>query len=55
MRYFALGGTDHRTHAWQGEMTGRYMRWGNARTRPKTNFAPKSVIRTWTGYQTNVA
>jgi hypothetical protein len=22
---------------------------------PKTNFAPNSVIRTWTGYQTNVA
>jgi transposase len=55
LRYFALGGTDHRTHAWQGEMIDRYMRWRNARARPKTNFAPNSVIRTWTGYQTNVA
>jgi hypothetical protein len=22
LRYFALGGTDHHTHAWQGEMIG---------------------------------
>jgi len=55
LRYFALNGTDHRTHAWQGEMIDRYMRWRNARAQPKTNFAPKSVIRTWTGYQTKVA
>ncbi len=55
LRYFALRGTDHRTHAWQGEMIDRYMRWRNARAQPKTNFAPNSVIRTWTGYQTNVA
>ncbi len=55
LRYFALGGTDHRTHAWQGEMIDKYMRWRNARAQPKTNFAPNSIIRTWTGYQTNVA
>ena len=55
LRYFALNGTDHRTHAWQGEMIDRYMRWRNARAQAKTNFAAKSVIRTWTGYQTNVA
>jgi transposase len=55
LRYFALAGTDHRTHAWQGEMIDRYMRWRNARAQPKTNFAPKSVIRSWAGYQTNVA
>ena len=55
LRYFALNGTDHRTHAWQGEMIDKYMRWRNARAQPKTNFAPNSVIRTWTGYQTNVA
>jgi transposase len=55
LRYFALTGTDHRTHAWQGEMIDRYIRWRNARARPKTGFAPNSVIRTWTGYQTNVA
>ena len=55
LRYFALGGTDHRTHAWQGEMIDKYMRWRNARAQPKRNFAAGSVIRTWTGYQTNVA
>jgi transposase len=55
LRYFVLNGTDHRTHAWQGEMIDRYIRWRNARAQPKTNFAAKSVIRTWTGYQTNVA
>jgi len=55
LRYFVLNGTDHRTHAWQGQMIDRYMRWRNARAQPKTDFAAKSVIRTWTGYQTNVA
>ena len=55
LRYFALNGTDHRTHAWQGQIIDKYIRWRNARAQPKTNFAPKSVIRTWTGYQTNVA
>jgi transposase len=55
LRYFALSGTDHHTHAWQGEMIGRYIRWHNAHAQPKTDFAPNSVIRTWTGYQTNVA
>jgi transposase len=55
LRYFALNGTDHHTHAWQGEMIGAYMRWRNARAQPKTDFAPNSVIRTWTGYQINVA
>jgi hypothetical protein len=55
LRYFALNGTDHHTHAWQGEMIDRYIRWRNARAQPKTSFAPNSVIRTWTGYQINVA
>jgi transposase len=55
LRYFALSGTDHRTHAWQGQMIDRYIRWRNARAQPKRNFAPNSVIRTWTGYQINVA
>ena len=31
LRYFTLNGTDHRTHAWQGEMINAYMRWRNAR------------------------
>jgi hypothetical protein len=50
-----LGGTDHHTHAWQGEMISAYVRWRNARAQPTTGFAPNSVIRTWTDYQTNVA
>jgi len=55
LRYFAPNGTDHRTRAWQGEMIDRYIRWRNARARPERNFAVDSVIRAWTGYQTNVA
>jgi DDE superfamily endonuclease len=55
LRYFAMNGTDHRTHAWQGEMIDRYIRWRNAHAQPKTSFAPNSLIRTWTSYQTNVA
>jgi len=55
LRYFAPNGTDHRTRAWQGEMIGRYIRWRNVRARPERNFAVDSVIRAWTGYQTNVA
>jgi len=55
LRYFALNGTDHRTHAEQGDAIAGYMRWRNARARPKRDFAPKSVIRTWTSYQNKVA
>jgi transposase len=55
LRYFALGGTDHRTHTEQGDAIARYMRWRNARAQPKRNFAAGSVIRTWTDYQINVA
>jgi hypothetical protein len=55
LRYFALNGTDHRTHAEQGTAIAAYLRWRNARARPKRDFAPGSVIRTWTGYQNKVA
>jgi|GEM_PF-3871653 len=55
LRYFALNGTDHRTHAEQGDAIARYLRWRNARAQPKHDFAPDSVIRTWTGYQNRVA
>ena len=51
---FALAGTDHHTHAWQGEMIDRYIRWRNARAQPQTSFAANSVIRTWTDYKINV-
>lgn len=54
LRYFALNGTDHRTHAEQGEAIARCLRWRNARAQPKTNFAPGSVIRTWASYRVKV-
>jgi transposase len=55
LRYFALNGTDHRTHAEQGDAIARYLRWRNARAKPKRDFASGSVIRTWTSYQNKVA
>jgi hypothetical protein len=55
LRYFALGGTDHRTHAEQGNAIAGYLRWRNARAQPKRDFAPHSVIRTWADYQKKVA
>jgi transposase len=55
VRYFALHGTDHRTHAEQGDAIAGYMRRRNARAQPKHDFAADSVIRTWTDYKINVA
>ncbi|WP_460348151.1 hypothetical protein [Actinoallomurus acanthiterrae] len=55
LRYFALSGTDHRTHTEQGDAIAGYIRWRNAHAQPKRDFAPESTIRTWTGYMTNVA
>jgi len=55
LRYFALAGTDHRTHAELAEAIAGYMRWRNARAQPKRDFAPDSVIRTWTDNKINVA
>ena len=55
LRYFALNGTDHHTHAEQGDAISAYLRWRNARAKPKRDFAPGSVIRTWTDYQNKVA
>jgi hypothetical protein len=55
LRYFALNGTDHTSHAEQGAAIAEYMRWRNARAQPKRTFAPDSVIRTWTDYKINVA
>lgn len=45
LRYFALNGTDHRSHAEQDAAIGDYIRWRNQRARPKTAFAPNSRIR----------
>ncbi|WP_225223519.1 MULTISPECIES: hypothetical protein [Rhodococcus] len=50
LRYFALGGTDHRSHTEQNAAIAAYMRWRNTPAEPKTSFAPDSPIRTWTEY-----
>jgi transposase len=55
LRYFALNGTDHRSHDEQNTAIGAYNRWHNARAEPKTNFAPDSRIRTWTQYTAKAA
>lgn len=45
VRYFALNGTDHRTHTEQDTAIGDYIRWRNQRAQPKTEFATNSKIR----------
>jgi transposase len=55
LRYFALNGTDHRSHEEQNAAIAAYIRWRNARTGPKTNFAPASPIRSWTEYPAKAA
>ena len=55
LRYSALNGTVHRTHAEQSNAIVGYIRWHNARAQPKRNFDPNSVIRTWTDYQNKAA
>ncbi|MFI6792031.1 transposase [Nonomuraea sp. NPDC050383] len=55
LRYYALNGTDHRTHEEQNAAIGGYVRWHNARAQPKTSFAASSPIRSWTSYLVNVA
>ncbi|KDN73994.1 transposase [Streptomyces olindensis] len=50
LRCFALNGTDHRSHDEQNAAIASYVRWRNARAKPKTNFAPDSPVRTWTDY-----
>jgi transposase len=50
LRYFALNGTDHRSHGEQNAAIAAYIRWRNARAEPKTAFAPESPIRAWTQY-----
>ena len=55
LRYFALNGTDHRSHAEQNAAIAGYVRWHNARAQPKVNFATDSPIRTWTDYPAKAA
>lgn len=45
LRYFALNGTDHRSHAEQDEAIAGYIRWRNQHTQPKRGFAVNSKIR----------
>ncbi|MGH3096562.1 MAG: transposase [Streptosporangiales bacterium] len=45
LRYFALNGTDHRSHAEQDTAIGRYIRWRNQRCHPKRHFAVGSKFR----------
>ncbi|MFC5959057.1 IS630 family transposase [Streptomyces pratens] len=55
LRYFALNGTDHRSHEEQNAAIAAYVRWRNARAKPKINFAPDSPIRSWTEYPAKAA
>ena len=55
LRYFALNGTDHRSHTEQNAAIASYVRWRNARAQPKVNFATDSPIRTWTDYPAKAA
>jgi transposase len=55
LRYFALNGTDHRSHDEQNAAISAYIRWRNAHAEPKANFAPDSPIRTWTEYPAKTA
>lgn len=55
LRYFALNGTDHRTHTEQNTAIAAYLRWRNTRAQPKIDFATDSPIRTWTSYPAKVA
>ncbi|MGA4979353.1 IS630 family transposase [Streptomyces cinereoruber] len=55
LRYFALNGTDHRSHDEQNAAINAYIRWHNARAAPKTAFAPDSPIRTWAQYPAKAA
>jgi transposase len=54
LRYFALNGTDHRSHDEQDTAIGDYVRWHNRHARPKTGFAINSKIRE-PDYLANVA
>jgi transposase len=55
LRYYALNGTDHRTHDEQNTAIGAYVRWRNIRAQPKTSFAASSPIRSWTNYPAKAA
>jgi transposase len=45
LRYFALSGTDHRSHNEQDAAIGACIRWRNQHARPNREFAVNSTIR----------
>ncbi|WP_280199835.1 hypothetical protein [Nocardia cyriacigeorgica] len=45
LRYFALGGTDRRSHSEQDAAIGAYIRWHNQHARPKRESAVNSKVR----------
>jgi hypothetical protein len=45
LRFFALNGTDHRSHGEEDDAIGTYIRWRNQDAQPKRGFAVKSRIR----------
>jgi transposase len=45
LRYFAFGGTDHRSHDKQDTAIGDYIRWRNQHAGPVRDFAVGSKIR----------
>ncbi|SFK06909.1 Transposase [Streptosporangium canum] len=55
LRYYALNGTDHRSHDEQNAAIAGYVRWRNARAIPKTRFAASSPILSWTSYPAKAA
>ncbi|QYN38212.1 hypothetical protein K1T35_13845 [Pseudonocardia sp. DSM 110487] len=50
-----MNGTDHGSHDEQNSAIAAYVRWRNARARPKSNFAVGSPIRIWTSYPVKAA
>jgi hypothetical protein len=54
LRYFALNGTDHRSHTEQNAAIAGYVR-GHNRAHTKVDFAVESPIRTWTDYPAKAA
>jgi hypothetical protein len=47
LRYFALNGTDHRSHTEQNAAIAAYVRWRITRAQPKVTLAVGSSIRPW--------
>ncbi|MER7455063.1 hypothetical protein ABTW96_32780 [Nocardia beijingensis] len=54
LRYFALNGTDHRSHDEQDDAIGTYVRWRNQHAGPVRDFSVGSEIRR-PDYQPKVA